>query len=218
MRSLAQPATLKAAAMASAVTAAAGYPQLAIWIDRPGSAPALCFMLFATGIFLWSFVFAWHENGSGRRIFFPGFHPSLWLAATLLGLAGAFVLHRFMDPAMREFHLATFPTNLKEWLAITLFTISFEQLFVCFAPFAFFIRLFRKRKLAAAQTVLFGVFIVILKLSQTHDPIPFSLDVQLVILRMVSFSITVFLYLRGGVFAVMWWILLLQTRHLPGLL
>ena len=213
MRFLSQAKTMKKAGLAGCLTAAASLPQLALSAP-PGRIGFLLASNLWAAFFLWSFVFAWHERESHRKVFTFEIQPRFWLLASVCGLSGAVVLHFDVDPLMHHIKLTDFPTDFKTWTASTLFTLAFEQLFACFAPFAFFIRLSHRRDIAFLLTVLFGVLILCLKLSSIHWLSPSILVLELLAARMVVATLSLYFYLRGGVFLFWWWCFLLQTRHL----
>jgi hypothetical protein len=55
---------------------------------------------------------------------------------------------------------------MKQWLAMTLFSLGLKQLFLVFAPFAWLIRLFGKKEPAFILTLVFSLA-VMLKVGQT---------------------------------------------------
>ncbi len=216
MRSLSQAKTMKNAGLAACLTAAASFPGLVSWSNPPDKIWLLLGVNLWAAFFLWSFVFAWHERESGQRVFVFKTQPRLWLLASIGGLCAAIVLHFEVDPLARQINLEQFPKNLNDWMAGILFTLGFEQLFVCFAPFAFFIRLTHRRDVAFVLTVLLGVLVLCLKLSSIHQWSPSVLAMELLIARIVVSSLSIYFYLRGGILMTWWWILLLQARHLAG--
>lgn len=214
MRRLLHLSAVKPALLASAVCAVASWPQLLLMSKNPDGATVLALILFATGVIIWCFVFAWHEPGVGRAPFQIRSSPVPWTIATLAGIVSAFFLHRFVDPVTQQLHLGMVPHDHGQWLAITLFSLTFEPLFVTFAAFDFFIRLARKPKVAAVLTVGFGLFIVWLKLGETPSAVTPAMAAAFLLLRVVQASISVFLYMRGGVLPVLWMNLLVQSRYL----
>jgi hypothetical protein len=213
VRSLFQPRVMRNAAIAGLLTAIASYPRLILWNEPPGTILFLCMMLFWTAFCLWSFVFAWHEEGVASSVFLRKVDAKWWIGVTLLGVVAAILEYHFLDPHTRELKFVRFPQNFSEWGAMLLFNLAFDQLFLCFAPYAFFIRLFRKRNWAATQVVMLSVFVLVLKLFSEETLVFSPLIVTLFLLRIVGSSIVIFLYIRGGVVLVCWWVFLLQTRH-----
>jgi hypothetical protein len=132
----------------------------------------------------------------------------------LAGLLCAGALHGLLDPALRLRTPEDYPVTLTQWVAMTLFTLGFGQLFLLFAPFAWLVRLFQHRGIAAAMTVAFGVFVLLLKLRSSPAPCPLDLAVALVLVRMGLGLMTVLFYLRGGVVLVWWLGFLVEARHL----
>jgi len=205
---------LRAASLAALITAAACYPRLALWTDRPYSLWFALLVLAWAAFVLWSFVFGWLEQSTGRSPFRIQVRPLWWSVATACGLAGALILHVSIDGVLRPLMPGDYPTNLQSWLALSLFTLTFDQLFLCFAPFAFFVRLFRSPRAAGTCTVLFGVLLVYLKVRAWSDQFSLGFLYELVGWRAGAGWLSVFLLLRGGVPMALWWIFLLQLRHL----
>jgi hypothetical protein len=212
VRSLLKLTTMRDAGIAAVVTAGACYPRLFLWMNRPELAAFLVSILLMSAFLLWSFVLAWHREGTGKRVFGLPRSPWPWVAATLAGACAAALLYFFLDPITRQIHPAQFPKDLQGWAAHLLFALGFEQLFVCFAPFAFFIRLSRRLDVSCVLTVLFGIFIVWLQISDKGASAVLML--ALLASRAFSASLTLYFYLRGGVWLVLWWVLLLNARHL----
>jgi FtsH-binding integral membrane protein len=107
-----------------------------------------------------------------------------------------------------------YPANFRQWIAMTLFTLGFAQLFLVFAPFDWSIRLSKRRWFAALFTILFGVFVLMVKTHSSRVPLDPSLFWLLVVVRTATSFLSVWLYSRYGFILVWWWGLLLQTRHL----
>ncbi len=213
MRALGRPEVVKSSAVAAFCTAVASFPRLT-------TAPQLRYplwyleaLLFLGGMVLWAFVFAWHAQYSHRPVFVLRADPWPWAAATLAGLACASVLSGWLDPALRLRSPQDYPRDFSEWVAMTLFGLGFTQLFLVFAPFAWLLRLFRRIAPAALLTVLFGVFVFALK-NRHSPPMAPQLLLALLAFRVIAGGLAVYLFLRGGVFLVWWWALLLQCRHL----
>jgi len=166
---------------------------------------------------LWSFVFAWHATYSDAQPFRIKRDPNLWITATLCGVAGSFVLHLVIDPTLRSATPEDYPATWAAWAAMSLFVIAFDQLFICFAPFAFFIRLTHNSKVAAILTVAFGAFLVWLKLRRMPERFPDMYVLELFGWRLLAGSVSVYFLIRGGVWLTLWWIALLQLRHMISL-
>jgi hypothetical protein len=214
VRDLTQAGTLKSAALASTVTACACYPRLLLWTKRLYPLWYLETVLFFGTIVLWAFVFAWHTKYSGLPVFTikPGFAP--FVSATLAGVFCAVTLRLLLDPAFRQLTPEDYPADAKQWVAMTLFTLSFGQLLLLFAPFDWLLRLFQSRRIAALLTVVFGVIVLTIKASHSPGPCPFPLLSALVMVRVVSGCLAVLFYLRGGVVLVWWLGFLMEARHL----
>lgn len=205
------------AALAALLTAAASYPRLASWDNVPAKTWLLLWVLLLSAYILWSFVFAWHEKESGRKVFTFEPRPRLWLTVTAAGIGAAAVLYFAIDPLSRQIAPLQFPKDFNGWLANLLFTLGFEQLFVCFAPFAFFVRLAHRRDVAFILTVLFGVLILCLQLSAADQLVLSALAVKLLVARIAVNSLALWFYLQGGLWTAWWWSFLINTRHLFGL-
>jgi magnesium-transporting ATPase (P-type) len=214
MRSLAQPAVLKSAATAALVSSLACYPRLFFWANRPQSLWYLEAVLFLCGIVLWAFVFGWHTRYTRRPVFSLKVGLAPFTEATLAAVAIAVVFHFWLDPSLRLRTPEDYPTTVAQWLALVLFTLAFNQLYLVFAAFAWFARLFQNNGMAAILTVLFGVFVLVIKTHASPSPMPTGLLAGLLVSRVVMGSLSVYFYLRGGVLLAWWWGLLLQSRHL----
>ncbi|MBI3191335.1 MAG: hypothetical protein HYZ36_01635, partial [Pedosphaera parvula] len=123
-----------------------------------------------------------------------------------------------VDPVFRALTPQDYPTSVKSWLAMTLFGLALEPVFLCFAPFAFFVRLFQSPRAAAALTVLWGLFVMYLKISSSRVPLGAGLVLELALLRVVFAALAVWFYLRGGVWLVIYCGVWFHARHLPVLL
>jgi hypothetical protein len=214
VRALAQPEVLKAAGAGSFLSALACFPRLFLWANRPHALWYLEAVLFLCGVVLWAFVFGWHTKYTRQPVFTlkVGLEPFVW--ATLGGVAIAMLFNRQLDPSLRLRTPEDYPTNLDQWVALTLFNLAFTQLYLVFAAFAWFVRLFQNKRMAAILTVLFGVFVLLMKDRASPSPIPTPLLLALLVARVALGALTLYFYLRGGVMLAWWWGLLLQCRHL----
>lgn len=213
MRRLIHPAVIKSAGLASLATALVCYPRLARW-PSPYPTWYLELVLLLGCFVLWAFVFAWHTPYSGRPVFKFPVRLCLVTQATAAGLLVAVVLHWILDPAFRLRTPADYPKSFDQWIGMTLFASAFHPLLLTFAPLAWALRLFRQLWIAIAITILFGVFVMVVKAQSAHTPLPVTVFLELLILRLVLGSLAVFFYLRGGALLVWWWTFLLQLRHL----
>jgi hypothetical protein len=214
MRSLAQPEVLKSAATAALLSSLACYPRLLLWLKRPYALWYLEAVLFLCGIVLWAFVFGWHTKYTRRPVFTVKMGLVPFVGATLAGVAIAILFHGWLDPSLRLRTPEDYPTTVEQWLAQTLFTLAFTQLYLVFAAFAWFMRLFQNIGMAAVLTVLFGVLVLAIKNHASPTPMPTPLLLGLLASRVAMGALSVYFYLRGGVLLAWWWGLLLQTRHL----
>ncbi len=214
MRALAQPEVLRAATIAALASSVASYPRLSQWSTRIYPLWYLEALLFLGGIVLWAFVFAWHTKYTQRRVFTLNLGLAPLGLATFSGILLGLLLHLFVDPALRARTPEDYPATVEQWLAMTLFSLAFTQLYLVFSPFAWLIRLFRRPEPAAVLTVLFGVFVMAIKNYRSPAPLPPSLSAELLLVRLVVSAGSVYLFWRGGVGLVWWWGLLLQSRYL----
>ncbi|MEY2465892.1 MAG: hypothetical protein QOD03_413 [Verrucomicrobiota bacterium] len=188
------------------------FPRLAFWPARSLPIWYLEATLFLGGFVLWAFVFAWHAQYTNRPVFTVKWSVGLFVTTTLAGILAAMGLHLFLDPSLRLAKPEDYPANLKEWIAMTLFSLALTELFLVFAPFAWLIRLSRNQWFSASLTVLLGV--IVLALRNHSAPVAPSLFATLLLLRVISGCVTVVIYLRGGILLVWWWTLLIEARHL----
>jgi len=156
MHSFLQPRTLKLAGIAALATAFACYPRLSLWSNRSAPVWYLEAIIFFGGIVLWGFVFAWHTPYTHRPVFTLKMESGPFITATLAGIMVAVVFHLFLDPSLRPKMPEDYPVDLKQWFAMTLFSLAFSQMFLVFAPFAWLVRLFQNRRVATGLTVLFA--------------------------------------------------------------
>jgi hypothetical protein len=215
MRRLTQPDVLKHASVAAVITALACWPRMLLWQERTAPVWFLEIAAFLCSIVLWSFVFAWHTAYTGRPAWGPRPGPKLFLMATVGAIVADLAYHLCIDPTLRAKAPGDYPADMTHWIAMALFAVSLNQLFTVFAPFAFFIRLFRNPTAAMVLTILFSVFILTNKMSTLSSPPSGPLAVQVVVGRLITGSLAVIFYLRGGIGLATWWTLLLEVRYLP---
>jgi len=188
--------------MAALASTLACYPRLSFWLNRPSAIWYLIAALFFCGIVLWGFVFAWHEKYTRRPVFVFKVEARSFIAATLVGIAAAVLFRLFLDPSLRARLPEEYPADLKQWVAWLLFSLFFRQLFLLFAPFAWSMRLLQNRWAAAAVTILFGIFVQVLKMQASPVPISPALLAALLAGRIVMGFLAVWFYLRGGVILI----------------
>ncbi len=214
MRFLAQPDTMQSAALAAGVTGLSCFPRLWLWTERPNALWFMVTLLLLTSFILWSFVFGWYPPYTGRRVFRLHLSRRAWLAASALGIASATVVALAVDPRLRLLSPDDYPKSLADWLAGTLFSLTLGQLFLCYAPLALFLRLFRHPAVAILLTVLFGQFLLGLQLEST----PFEADLPFTLMLFGRSALLglagAFLFLRGGLLLGSLWSLLLEGRLL----
>lgn len=217
VRSLLQPGVLKSSGAAALVTSLVCLPRLALWRDRPHPLWLLSLTLAWASFILWSFVFAWRPQIAQRSTLAVKTSPAAWSVATLAGLAGAVILRLIIDPVLRPLMPGDYPDTHAVWLAMTLFGLAFDQLFLCFAPFAFFVRLSQNQRAAAGLTVLFGVALLGLRIQSLALPVSPFFIAELFVWRTAAGLLTLYFYLKGGALLAWWWVLLMQLRHLIAL-
>ena len=214
VRRLVQPPVVAAATLASALSATLSLPRMLLWNQRPYLVWYIEATMFFCGFVLWAFVFAWHTEYTHRPVFTTRIPPLLFGGATLAGVLGALGIHWLLDPALRIHNPQDYPADFPHWVAQMLFALSFTQLFLLFAPFAWAMRLFRNETVATWVTVAFSVLVLALKTNASPTPLPASLIVALAVLRIVSGFFAVWFYLRGGMFLAWWLAFLIEARHL----
>jgi hypothetical protein len=214
MRNLAQPRVLMLATIAALATTLASHPRLSFWLNRAFPIWYLEAVLFCCSIILWSFVFAWHTQYAHRLVFTLKIKPRLFAIVTVAGIVVAMMLHLFLDPSLRLKTPEEYPADAKQWLAMLLFSLAFNQLYLVFAPFAWLIRLFQNRWVATCLTVLFSTIVMAIKIRAAPASFPPPLFATLLAGRVVMGFLAVSFYLRGGVLLSWWWTLLIEARHL----
>lgn len=213
MRSFADPSVLLRAALASALTTLACYPRLAHWSSRED---AVWFLLSVIGwatFVMWAAVFAWQEKHGHVAVFPKRVGPRLWLITVGLGLAGAAVSFHLGDPVLRALAPTDFPRNPGQWAEHLGFNLAFEQLFLCFAPFAFCVRLLPNAKAAGVGVVLLGLLVFALKLQSVAAALSGGMLLGLACFRALHSAVAVWLYCQGGAWLVWLFALLLLSRH-----
>ena len=217
MRNLTQPRVLILATIAALVTTLACYPRLSFWMNHAFPIWYLEAIMFCCAIILWSFVFAWHTQYAHQPVFTLKIEPRLFAVVTVTGIVVATMFHLFLDPTLRLKTPEEYPADAKQWLAMLLFSLAFNQLYLVFAPFAWLIRLFKNRGVATCLTVLFSAIVLAIKIHSTPAPFPPPLFAALLAGRVVMGFLAVSFYLRGGVLLSWWWTLLIEARHLVDL-
>jgi hypothetical protein len=214
VRRLAQPSVVKAAALAALVSTVLSLPRMLLWEKRPYLAWYIESILFCCGFVLWAFVFAWHTEYTRRPLFSFRIKPLLFAGATLVGIIASLGHHWLLDPSLRPTNPEDYPVDVRHWAAQVLFTLSFNQLFLLFAPFAWAMRLFRNEKVATWVVVALGVLVLALKTNASPLPLSGPLILALVALQIASGFFGVWFYLRGGIFLAWWIAFLMEARHL----
>ena len=213
MRRLIQTEVIKPAGLAAGATALICYPRFALW-QTPYPIWYVELVLLFGAFVLWAFVFAWHTPLTGRPVFLFPLELRLFVRATIIGLLVAAILYWVFDPTFRLRTPADYPSTFGQWIGMTLFAVAFHPLILTFAPLAWALRLFRRLRIGIGLTVLFGVFVMVVKMRAAPTPLPPAMFAELLALRLALGAIAICFYLRGGVLLVWWWALLLQSRHL----
>jgi hypothetical protein len=212
MRSLAKPGVLGRALLAAAITSLACVPRLTRWAERGAPVLYLWSVLLFAMFVMWGFVFAWQLQYGGTPPIKLKIPAGLWGLATLYAVGAALMVHFFLDPQLRLLTPGEYPKTWRAWLNMGLFLLGLEPLFLCFAPYAFFIRLARKQDAALVLTVVFGIFILAMKLGSA-DPMPSVwLVIELMALRVLTGFASLYFYLKGGVLVIGWVALILHLR------
>lgn len=172
--------------------------------------------VFTTAFFLWAFVFAWHRRYSGRPVLAAP-RPAPWAVVTACALAGSAAAVCFLDPVLRPLTPEAYPASAHEWAALALFDAGFAQLFLCFAPFAYFARVSSNPFLAAAATVGLGLLVAALRLWGLPAAVPLPTAAAALAARGAAAACCVWAYREGGVLLALWWALLLDLRLLAAL-
>ncbi len=213
MRSLAEPAVLLRAALAATLTTAACYPRLDNWGHKTDSVWFLMAVVGWAAFVMWAAVFAWHQRHGGLEVFPKRIPVNLWLVTLVLGAGGAIISFYCGDPVLRKLAPTDFPRNPAQWMEHVLFSLAMEQLFLCFAAFAFFVRLLPSVLAAGAGVVVFGLLVFALKLESVSAAVSWDVMLGMVLFRALHGAVTVWLYVRGGVLLVWLFALLLLSRH-----
>ncbi len=214
MHSLSQPLVMKRAALAALATTVACLPRLALWQERPQTVGFLAAVLGLVSFVMWAFVLAWIPEHARAALFPRRLDKALWALATVAGLAGGALLWGLFDRSLRPLLPQDYPATRTAWVAATLFHLAFVQLFLSFAPLAFFVRLFGDRTAAAGLTILFGVFLLLTQVNAAEVPLSGWLVAGMILFRMLSGAMGMYLLLRGGLVPVWWSALLTQSRLL----
>jgi hypothetical protein len=217
VRDFAQPRVLKLAAIAAFISSLLCYPRLAGWSQSAYPVWVLEGTVFCCALVLWGFVFAWHTRYAHRDVVTLRIEPKWITIAALTGCVVAALLYLFLDPAMRKLIPEDFPTNFDDWLAKLLFGLGLTQLFLVFAPFDWLMRLCKRPQIATVFTIIFGIIVLVLKIHSSKAVITPLLFSALICSRMITSYLAIQLYLRGGLFLVSWFTLIVETRYLLNL-
>jgi hypothetical protein len=218
MDSLVRKDTIHRAALAAAITTTICFPRLALWTERPNALWFLATMLLLVSFLLWSFVFAWYPQSSGRPVIQISPPFLVWILAVVGGLLAGAILLLLVDPTLRRVRPDDYPTSLPAWSFNALFNLGFSQLFLCYAPIAFFLRLFRQPVAAVGLTILFGLGLLAAQMNTLDMDLAPRFLLVLYLVRAGFGGIAALLFLRGGLLPAATWTMLLECRLLPGIL
>jgi hypothetical protein len=214
LRDLAQPKVLSSAVTAALASCVAGYPRLAQWTGRQHPIWFLVTVLFVCAWVLWAFVLAWHDRYLRRPVVAKNLELKVFGMVTGIGVVIGAIHYFYFDPIVKAKMPDAFPTTLPEWVGMTLFSLAFQQLFLVFAPLAFFSRILNSGRLAIILTVFFGGLIIMAKAQPAMASMPWLISSGFLVVRMVAGLLTIYFYLRGGIVLAYWWGLILQSREL----
>lgn len=203
--------------MATLISTTLCLPRLLAWQDRAETLWFLSLTLAWCFFVMWGFVFAWEPaHGRARPLAFVS-DRGLWILTTGAGIALALILRGVVDPAFREVFPRDYPATFADWFNQSLFQLTLVQLFLCYAPLAFFARLCPNPNWVAGLVVGLNLFVLAVKLGTVRElPAPFIV-VTLTLCRVIIALLSIHLYRRGGIWTVSLLAALLQCRHLPGL-
>ena len=214
MRQLARTDVLKSAITLATISAVLCLPRLWFWPARKYPLWYLEALLLLGGTVLWAFVFAWHTKYTSRPVFSLSVPPATLALATIAAIATAVLLTMTLDPSLQTAAPEDYPKSFSQWLAITLFSLAFTQMFLVFAPFAWLMRLFKNQTIAVAFTIVFGLCVALLRDRSSLSPLPSDLLTKLLLARAVTSLLTLYFYLRAGVLLAWLFVLLTLSRHL----
>jgi hypothetical protein len=217
MRDFARPAVLLNAALAALAGTAACLPKMARWTASLEYLVIIAAMLGWCVFVLWGFVFAWSSRHAGVPPFQRPRDGRFWALITLVAIAVGLLLTTTLDAEYRRLFPFEDSRTPGQWTAALFFNLSLQQLFLCFAPIAFFSRLGAPPGVTLGLTVALTLSVLTMKLDRAPlEPSAIAI-VGWVAARGLIAAGSVLIYRRGGVLAVWWFALLLQCRHLPRL-
>ncbi len=202
------------AAIAAALSALLSLPRMLLWEDRKFPLWYVEAIIFFGGFVLWAFVFAWHTEYTRRPVFTLNIKPAIFAEATLAGVLAGLAMYFVFDPWLRLRMPQDYPADAKLWAASLLFSFTFTQLFLFFAPFAWLVRLFRNEKFAMWLTVGLNVLVLALKADSLHASLPVWAFPELLAKQVIVTFMAIWFYMRGGILLVWWLDLLVEARHL----
>jgi len=97
---------------------------------------------------------------------------------------------------------------------MALSTLTLTQLFVVFAPLAFFLRMISRRWLAIGLTLAFNLFVMLQRSALAPAPLPPLLLAGLIGFRLLGASILIYFYSKGGLPLACWATFLVHARLL----
>ena len=214
MRHLFQPRVLHQASLAALISALACYPRLELWLGRPAPLWYLEATIFICCILLWGFVFAWHDPYTRQPVFPRKLDRMPLIVATVAALGTAGVFHFWLDALLRSRFPEEYSPDMTHWLSGVPFVLAFNQLFLIFAPFDWLMRLTKNRWVAMSLIGVWGATLLVMKVHTLATPLAWPLLAAMLAGRVAAGFLVAWLYLRGGVWLVCWWGVLLESRHL----
>lgn len=214
VRQFASPPVLAKALTAGAICALATVPRLMIWQERTDAVWFMAGLLGWCLFVLWGFVFAWEPIHGHAKSFTFQKSLQMWGILSCTGLLVAALLHFGLDPVYQKLFPKEFPADPQAWIAFTLFDLALTDLFLCFAPLAFFARLIKDQRWVIGLTIGFNLLVLGLKLGASPESPPLGIILALTIYRLIDAAAAVYLYRWGGVWPVWYLTLLIDLRHL----
>ncbi|MGB0581250.1 MAG: hypothetical protein ACPGVU_16245 [Limisphaerales bacterium] len=214
MRLLAQPDILRSAGLASVVSGLLCFPRLQAAQRYEEMLIFAVLMLFWCQFVLWAFVFAWEPAYGKAEPLTIQRNPKHWALLMAGGVMVAGYQYFLVDPGYRAVAPNEYPYTFNAWWRQVLFTMAFSELFLCYAPLAFFVRLAQDEEWAMKLTVGFNVFFVAVKLFTMPQAPGAATIIALLILRLGIAYAAVRLYRWSGILAVSLLVLITQSRHL----
>lgn len=189
-------------------------PRITSWQERTDAFWFLALVLAWCLFVMWGFVFAWESvHGLAKPLAFPG-NIKIWATLPIIGLALGTFLRLAVDPAFRAVFPRDYPISVSGWIHQTLFQLAFVEVFLCYAPLAFFARLCPNHNVVAGLVVGLNVFVLVVKLGTVPELPPIDSVGALFAYRAGVTIGAIWLYRWGGIWPVSLLVLTIQSRHL----